>query len=96
MQQPNLSKLIDHRNLALWKYVNQHHEINVQFHPFPHHQVYTKQKVSSFLIPYNKYSTDSFTHELLHVYLSLKEVNTFGVLARIFQKNKILSSVITV
>jgi len=90
--QPDIRKLVDCRNEALWQHVKKHKAVNLQFHPHAY-QVNIKGHDAIFLIKHNDYCMDSFTHELLHADISIKEVYIYGHLHRMFKGDVILSTI---
>lgn len=70
----DLSKLIDDRNELLWIDLNKSRDIYVKFHDEPYYGVYQINKTSTIYIPKQSYSKDSFTHELLHVLMTTKNI----------------------
>lgn len=69
-----ISKLIDTRNEALWYEIVSKYRVEVKASPNSEYSCYSKSDTVTFFVPTNNYCPDSFTHELLHVYIRLKEV----------------------
>lgn len=74
MHSPDIKKLIDTRNQALWRAVSQSHKITLQFHNCDEHAIHYKSSTAIIYIPPDNYSVAAFTHELLHLYLDAKTI----------------------
>lgn len=70
----NLSKLVDNRNIDLWNEITSKYEVDVQETINSNYGCYSESKTVIFYVPQNNYCPDSFTHELLHIYIRLKHV----------------------
>jgi hypothetical protein len=82
----HLDKLIDNRNNALWTDINKNCKVSFKKAIQPEYAVYQQSKKVTFYINEDNLSVSSFTHELLHVYLSLKGLHISGGL-----KNRIMT-----
>lgn len=82
----HLDKLIDHRNKILWSEIDKNCKITFKRALQPEYAIYQQAKKVTFYIDENNLCTSSFTHELLHVYLSLKGSHISGGL-----KNRIMA-----
>jgi hypothetical protein len=90
----DISKLIDKRNESLWDEINSKYQVDLQPSSNSEYACYSKSNTVTFFVPTDNYCPDSFTHELLHVYIRLKEVyigsnlilriNSSRVLQRVF------------
>jgi hypothetical protein len=89
---PDIQRLVDERNEALWQHVKKHKTVTLQFHPHPY-QVNIKGNAATFLIKNNNYCVDSFTHELLHADISIREVYIYAHLCRVFTSDTFLSAI---
>jgi len=70
-----IGKLVDHRNRDLWNLIDANFDVKIKYTRKPWASVYCKGSSVIFRLPKKDLSPDSFTHELLHVYLKHKEVN---------------------
>lgn len=82
----HLDKLVDSRNKALWSEIDNNCKVSFKKAIQPEYAVYQQAKKITFYIDENNLCASSFTHELLHVYLSLNGLHISGGL-----KNRILS-----
>ena len=71
----DIAKLIDKRNETLWNEIVSKCQFDVQASANAEYACYSKSDAVIFFVPLNNYCPDSFTHELLHVYIRLKEVD---------------------
>ena len=69
-----ITELIDKRNENLWNELNQEHSITVELTDLPHYGVYSINNESVIYVTKNNIDIASFTHELLHIYIRLKEI----------------------
>ncbi|MFD2871980.1 hypothetical protein ACFS5N_05840 [Mucilaginibacter ximonensis] len=70
----DLNQLIDDRNRPLWNTLNQHFKIDIQSSVNNEYHCYSINDTATiYVVPYDL-SADSFTHELLHVYLRYRRV----------------------
>ncbi|MEO7215537.1 hypothetical protein [Mucilaginibacter sp.] len=70
----DLNQLVDERNKALWDTLNEHFTIDVQPSLNNEYSVYSISDRATFYVVEADLNPDSFTHELLHVYLRYKKV----------------------
>lgn len=70
----DLKQLADERNEALWDTLNKHFQIDFAPSANNEYRVYSINDSATFYVPANNLCADSFTHELLHVYLRYKKV----------------------
>jgi hypothetical protein len=64
--------LIDKKNAALWELLNDHFEIDIKESDEPNYRCYITEKTATIYILPEHLCKDSFTHELLHIYLKYK------------------------
>ena len=69
-----ITKLIDNRNQELWNEIVSKYQVDLQASFNSEYACKSKSNSVTFFVPLNNYCPDSFTHELLHVYIRLKEV----------------------
>ena len=86
-------KFIDSRNELLWNILSHDYNITIENSADDTFGCFTKSKRAIIFIPYESTCKDSFTHELLHIYLKQKMIFIGEYLARRFQKDEILSEV---
>lgn len=65
--------LIDNRNSDLWLSLNQSFNISVEFSADEIYSCYTKSGCAIIYVDRNNLNPESFTHELLHLYLDQKD-----------------------
>jgi hypothetical protein len=70
----DLKQLVDKRNQALWDILNSNFKIDLKPSSNNEYSVYSINDAATFYVPENDLCPDSFTHELLHVYLRFKKV----------------------
>ncbi|MBT8218914.1 MAG: hypothetical protein KJP00_03780 [Bacteroidia bacterium] len=88
--------LIDHRNAALLKELEQDFTIKVEVvRDTEQYGCYSKEYESTIYVPESKISPPSFTHELLHIYLRSKEIYIGSRIQRRTQASKRLSIIYT-
>ena len=85
--------LIDNRNKDLWAEINKVQDIDIHLVDGTIYSVYTKSGKSTIYVPKNKIKPASFTHELLHIYLSTKKVFIGGSLKLSIKGNPNLSRI---
>ncbi len=69
----DVSKLIDDRIRDLYNLVSEKFDIEFTYAGNDEYSVYTQENNVTFYIPVGTYCVDSFSHELLHVYLDYHE-----------------------
>jgi hypothetical protein len=67
-------KVIDTRNRKLWEEILSEYEVSVEASHNEEHHCYTESKKAIIYIPLKDICPDSFTHELLHIYIRQKGV----------------------
>ncbi|MGF7077708.1 hypothetical protein [Mucilaginibacter sp. UYCu711] len=70
----DLNQLVDERNKVLWDTLSNHFQIDFEPSANKEYRVYSINDQATFYVPENDLCADSFTHELLHVYLRYKKV----------------------
>jgi hypothetical protein len=70
----DLKQLIDERNQTLWDTLNAHFHLDFKPSVNNEYRVYSINDQATFYVPENDLCADSFTHELLHIYLRYKKV----------------------
>lgn len=70
----DIDELIDKRNENLWGELNREHCIKIELTDAPNYSVYSINNESTIYVTRNNFDIGSFTHELLHIYIRLKEV----------------------
>ena len=84
-----LHLLIDDRNKELWEFCNSNAKIEITIANVDECEVYSKGGKHSIKISSQQLNPASFTHELLHVYLSIKNVHVGGALYWALNEDKI-------
>lgn len=70
----DIAQLIDKRNENLWNELNREHSITVELTDEPNYSIYSIDNKSIVYVTRNNPDIGSFTHELLHIYIRLKEI----------------------
>lgn len=70
----DINKLVDHRNAELWRTLNEHFKIALEPSSNNEYSVYSINDMATFYVVPENLCPDSFTHELLHVYLRFKKI----------------------
>ena len=84
--------LIDNRNSELFKELSKNYEIEVELvHHTNEYGCYSINNSSTIYVPESNICADSFTHELLHIYLRSKEIYIGSRIKRIIQPSIALS-----
>jgi len=68
-----LSNFLDSRNRDIWQTVSSKYNITLKLSPNAEYSIYTQNKDATIFVT-NDCCVESFTHELLHLYLDVKEV----------------------
>jgi len=91
-----INELIDYRNEHLWNEMQNQFKISIQNSTIDSYHCFAEEDNITIFINPNDLSPDSFTHELLHLYLRSKECYINGSLKNITSNNvafpKILSN----
>ncbi|MFB2119904.1 hypothetical protein [Parapedobacter sp. 2B3] len=69
----DVSSLIDDRNREMYNTVCEKFNVEFEYSANDEYSVYTQGNQATFYIPIGTYCVDSFSHELLHVYLDYHE-----------------------
>lgn len=85
MKYLHLDKLIDNRNQNLWYDINKNYKVSFKKSLQSEYAACQQSNKVTFYIDENNFCVSSFTHELLHVFLSLKGLHISGGL-----KNRII------
>ena len=84
--------LLDSRNSSLFEELKKNYEIEVELVNHTNdYGCYSINNTSTIYVPKSNICTDSFTHELLHVYLRSKEIFIGARLKRLIQPSRTLS-----
>jgi len=85
--------LIDNRNEKLWNDLNTTHSINIDLSNYPNYACDSIGNNSTILIPKDDICIDSFTHELLHIFIRQKELFFGSSLENLIRGNDILNQI---
>ncbi len=91
----NIEQLIDNRNENLWTELNREHSITVELTDEPHYGVYSINDESTIYVTRNNLNIASFTHELLHIQIRLKEIYFGPSFELLVRESPELSGIIT-
>jgi hypothetical protein len=75
-----MNKLIDSRNSDLWNFINANHSVQIEIEDSNQYRVVTKNNQSIIYVSLENQNPASFTHELLHIFLHLKNVPIGGAI----------------
>lgn len=87
--------LIDSRNENIWKEISDKYEIKMIPISGEEHSVFSKGDEVSFFVPAGPADPDSFTHEMLHVYLRSKGIHIGANLKLTIGASQIMSRLMT-
>lgn len=93
--QKKMGELIDHRNEKLWNDLNQVFNIVLEESINNEYSCYSENKDITFFIVKENPCKSSFTHEMLHVYLRMKECFIGAGLKHTIWQSKILTSILS-
>ncbi|AXB57272.1 hypothetical protein [Flavobacterium fluviale] len=88
-------ELLDIRNQKLWDEINQKFNIEYAESSDNEYGVYSINNSVTFFIDKSNLCKDSFTHEMLHVYMTIKDLYFTSSLKLTFTQSKILSENLT-
>ena len=88
-------ELIDYRNENLWNQIQESHNIEFEDSANEEYSCYSQGNNIIFYINKNDLRKDSFTHEMLHVYMRMKEFYFGSSLTNQLASNSLLSSLIS-
>lgn len=86
-----MKELIDSRNQNLWDEINENYIVEFQDSLNAEYGCYTINETVTFFIDKNNICKDSFTHEMLHVFMGIKDLYFSSALKLTLQQSKILS-----
>jgi hypothetical protein len=87
-----MKELLDARNQSLWDDINQKFNVKIEHSYSGNYGCFSQNDNVTFYINPSNLCKDSFTHELLHVYLRLKEFYIGASLTNTIGASKILSA----
>lgn len=90
-----MNEFIDDRNKRLWDNLNESFEIEVRPSSNQEYGCYTINKSAILYVDYGNISKDSFTHELLHIYLKEKEFYLGSSIELTLRQSNILSRILS-
>ncbi len=86
-----MEELLDFRNQNLWNEINQKYIVEIEETTNKEYSVYSINNSATFFINKNNLCKDSFTHEMLHVYMEIKDLYFSSSLKLTLPQSKILS-----
>lgn len=86
-----INKLVDERNQYLWKNIKQHYKITIVYSETDEYGNFPINNKSTISVAKNNLNPDSFTHELLHIYMRLHEIYIGGGITNIISSSNIMS-----
>jgi hypothetical protein len=89
----DLSRLVDARNRSLWETLNATLNINVEASNNNEYSCFNINKDSTIYVVPHDLCPDSFTHELLHLYLRLKQVYIGAGFTNMVQSSNTLTKI---
>jgi len=95
MIERNMDGLIDFRNQNLWHQIKEKYSIEFQDSFSDEYSCYTQDNHAVFYVSKNNLCKDSFTHEMLHVHMRIKEFYFGGAISNLLAGSRILSSMIS-
>jgi len=91
----NIHYLVDSRNQFLWNEINNNYNTKFKSSKNNEYAVFQQSKNVTFFVDENNLCTDSFTHEMLHVYLSLNKIHISGALKLRLLADDFFSSILS-
>lgn len=88
-----MNTLVDERNQELWDAINSRYTVSFKPSFNDEHACHIQGDSVTFSVVEDRPSKDAFTHEMLHVYLSLKENYIGAALKRVVSGSNILRSI---
>lgn len=88
-------ELIDFRNQKLWSQIQESHTIEFEDSLNEEYSCYSQSTNIIFYINKNNLCKDSFTHEMLHVYMRMKEFYFGSSITNLFAGSRVLNSIIS-
>ncbi len=90
-----MNEFIDERNKELWEKLNESYNVEIKPSSNQEYSCYTINNSAIVYVDYNNISKDSFTHELLHIYLKQKEFYLGSSIKLTLQQSNILSRILS-
>jgi hypothetical protein len=90
-----MKELIDFRNEKLWTELKEHFNITFEESQNGEYSCYTQNDDVTFYYVKSNLCIDSFTHEMLHVYLRMNDCFIGGGLKNTINQSKILTSILS-
>jgi hypothetical protein len=88
-------ELIDYRNQNLWSQIQENYTIEFKDSLNEEYSCYSQGNNIIFYINRNNLCKDSFTHEMLHVFMRIKEFYFGSSITNLLASNRILNSIIS-
>ena len=88
-----MKELLDYRNENLWTEISNNYNVSFENSLSKEYGCFAQNNNVTFYIDKNNLCKSSFTHEMLHVYLRLKDCFISGGLNNTINQNSILSSI---
>lgn len=89
----DIKDLIDHRNQGLWANIIDSYSITIADSSNMEYGCYTKSNTATLFVPPKNICRGSFTHELLHIYIRLKEIYIGASLQSAIRQSNTLSTI---
>ena len=86
-----LSKYLDNRNKALWEFVCKTYLVNVSYHDEKSYGLFRINNNATIFVPKTTVCIDSFTHELLHLWMDIRDVSVSRTLSSTFKTDPFFS-----
>jgi len=81
---------IDQRNIELWKQVSATFKITLNYHNEPNYRLYQINDNATIYVPHERPCVDSFSHELLHLWMAMKDVSVSCTISATFKTSSLL------
>lgn len=88
-------ELIDERNQKLWNEIRETHHVEFNYSSRVEYSCYSEGTNITFFVNSDNLCKDSFTHEMLHVYLRIKGFYFGGSITNLFAGHRLLSTTIS-
>ena len=86
-----MNEFIDYRNIDIWKLLSENYNIQIEQSKNDEYSCFTLNSDATIYVDLNNISPDSFTHELLHIYLKYKEFYLGSSIKNFIRQDEILS-----
>lgn len=91
----NPEKYLDHRNQDLWNELCENFSIRLEYSKEDNYACFCQGKQASLFVDRDSVCRDSFTHELLHIYLKSKDIYLGNSIRLLVSYDEVLSKILS-